>query len=783
MKKDYRQKVYKNNVDHLADRLPWLELYADGTVLTRDLRLMKTWLVGFSDSVYSPDRWEDINHQVASWQQQQETGVVYYFDMLRKESNITFADPDSEVFGTVGYEIEKHRREIFSDPSMSNVTNWYISVLVPIDLTGKGIEERSHAKANAIFRSAETIFQTIDSTFTPLECSGGDAKKPWKPELSMLSYLATTISTRPRVVRAKAGGMLDISDYLVTEPLYNGKPLILGDALVQPITLKLFPAETLCAMLFPMQQLPFPVRWMTRWVPYSNFDSQQLTKKARTAARASAKSIGTLMVENVSGEDTGNYEKQAETDVIDIEQALTDQTHGETIGEFTSTIIVTARDQLELDERIQLVNEKLMQVEFGGIVEYRSACLFAWLGSLPGDIANNMRRPKVSATNLSEIIPFSNVYHGNHHNDYLEKISGVGFPHLIGKTVTNELYFLNLNGGKDDVGHTFIVGQTGGGKSIIMALLAQGWLRYPGSRVIYFDVDKSFANLCSRSGGNIFTPAEDENLNFMPLSRICTKPSEAMSWLELAISQQGIEVTPEVSKDIQKLCKEWDSSSIPTLERFTYRLKGINPENPGVAALERILSDPEMNTLFGGDVDNFTKEAFTRVTMVEMRKLMNIGNHALLPALAFLFNRVEELFNVPTEELHPTLLILDEAWSFLQHPYFRKKISDWLKTLRKKRVFVVLAIQNVNDLKSSAKDVEEFLSSCHTKIYLPVNKADLKGEMTEIYRSFGLNESQITALGEGIKKRHYLVIQQEGTALVDFCIDKYQLERIARDGA
>lgn len=778
----------KSTVAKLADYLPWLQIFPDGTVLTRDLKLMATWRLELPDTVYSSSRWEEINRQIASWQQQQTTGVVYFFDMHRNTARAHLGEPDAAIMGEAATEIERYRARIFEDSMLNNVTTWYVSILVPIEIDGEGITRKTRNFAETVYRGFETVMLTIDATSHRLLANGDEkdihGKTPWDPRNSMLSYLASCVSTTPKKVRCPKHGLEGVSDFIVTEALSNGRPLILGGTYVQPMTLNIFPSETLCGRLFQLQMLPFPCRWTTRWLPMSNFDSQAATKKARTAARSSSKSMLTLAIETAGGEDTGNYEMQALTDVEDIEQTLQEETRGECIGDFTSTILVFGKTMEEIEERVQKVKEALIRSEYDAIVEYRSACFSAWLGTMPGDVKNNLRRVSVTASNLSEIIPFSSVYHGQPHNEYFERITGVGDSHILGKTITNETYHLNLNGGgSEDVFHTFVIGSTGSGKSVIMSLLAEGFLRYPGSRVIYFDVDKSFENFCRRAGGIMYTPAEDVALNFMPLSRIVEKPSEAGSWLELAIMEQGVTITPEIAKDVASICNNWDKASTPTLERFVQRYKGVNPNSPGLAALERILADPETARLFGGDSDSFNKDSFARITMIEMRKLMKMGDNVLLPTLNFLFNRVDELFDSNLDG-GPTLMILDEAWSFLKHPYFRKKISDWLKTLRKKKVGVMFALQNINDLKDSQKDIEEFLSACHTKIYLP--NSDLASPdnttIADIYRGFGLNDDEIYALGHSVRKKHYLVVQKEGSTLVDFCIDPWQLERIARSG-
>ncbi len=52
-----------------------------------------------------------------------------------------------------------------------------------------------------------------------------------------------------------------------------------------------------------------------------------------------------------------------------------------------------------------------------------------------------------------------------------------------------------------------------------------------------------------------------------------------------------------------------------------------------------------------------------------------------MAVLDYLFARFDERFDGA-----PTLLILDEAWLFLDDPVFAARIRQWLKTLRKKNV-------------------------------------------------------------------------------------------------
>ena len=95
--------------------------------------------------------------------------------------------------------------------------------------------------------------------------------------------------------------------------------------------------------------------------------------------------------------------------------------------------------------------------------------------------------------------------------------------------------------------------------------------------------------------------------------------------------------------------------------------------------------DAAADTLALGDVMHF-----------EMDGLMQV-KPLVLPVLTYLFHRLEARFDG-----RPTLLVLDEAWVFLDDPLFAARIREWLKTLRKKNVAVVFATQSLADIERSS---------------------------------------------------------------------------------
>src|SRR3546814_7481566 len=90
---------------------------------------------------------------------------------------------------------------------------------------------------------------------------------------------------------------------------------------------------------------------------------------------------------------------------------------------------------------------------------------------------------------------------------------------------------------------------------------------------------------------------------------------------------------------------------------------------------------------------------------------------AALPVLTYLFHRLEQRFDGA-----PTLLVLDEAWTFLDDPVFAGRIREWPKTLRKKNVSVVFATQSLADIQRSAI-APALVDSCPSRIFLPSPQA------------------------------------------------------------
>jgi len=360
----------------------------------------------------------------------------------------------------------------------------------------------------------------------------------------------------------------------------------------------------------------------------------------------------------------------------------------------------------------------------------------AWLGSLPGHVYANVRRPIINTLNLAHMMPLSAIWAGDEENRYLKEVSSCGTPHMVCSTTGSTPFRLNLHVG--DVGHTLIVGPTGAGKSTLLAMLELQWLKYPGARVVIFDKDRSARAATLAIGGNYYEPGgEQAPLAFQPLAGIESMGERiwAAGFMLLLLQEQGVTGSPALKKEIDKALENLVSSdrSHRTLTVF----RDLAQSREIRDALHPYVIEGSYGQLFDADHEEMHAGFWQ---MIEMGSLMSMPKDAIIPALYYLFHRVEQLFDGS-----PALLVLDEAWLFLK--------QNWLKTLRKKNVAVVFATQEVADAASSPI-MATILSACHTKIYLPDEEALTPG-MARAYDTFGLSGTEIALLARARKKQDY----------------------------
>jgi type IV secretion system protein VirB4 len=246
----------------------------------------------------------------------------------------------------------------------------------------------------------------------------------------------------------------------------------------------------------------------------------------------------------------------------------------------------------------------------------------------------------------------------------------------------------------------------------------------------------------------------DETLAFQPLQAIdrAEERGWAAEWIAALLTHENVTVTPEIKDAV------WSAlvslASAPPEERTLTGLVSLLQSN----ALKSALTPYTLEGPFGRLLDAAEADfRFGDVQCFETEELMRSAG-AVAPVLTYLFHRLEDRFDG-----RPTLLILDEAWIYLDHPLFAARIREWLKVLRKKNVAVLFATQSLADIAGSPI-APTIIESCPQRIFLPNDRA-IEPQSRAIYERFGLNERQIELVATATPKRDYYLQSRRGNRL------------------
>ena len=545
----------------------------------------------------------------------------------------------------------------------------------------------------------------------------------------------------------------------------------IGKKHVVAIAIDGFPGSSFPGILDFLSRIPAAYRWSNRFIFLDPSSADKAINKYRSKWAQKRKSMMNVMREQSGGAAT-HINMDADGMANDAVAAIAEASSGHVrFGYYTSVLLLFGADLTALTETSQEVVKVIRNRGFGCRIEDLNA-VEAFLGTMPGDVKANVRRPLINTMNLSHLLPFTAVWAGaeKHPCPFYPPDSP---PLMFAKTDGSTPFRLTLHAG--DLGHTAIIGPTGAGKSTLLATLVAQQFRFKNAQVFAFDKGYSMLPLCFASGGQHYDIAGDDGgLAFCPLGRI-DEPAEqawAADWLESMIELQGVSVTPRDRTDlfdaIVALGKSTAQASHRTLTNFVTVLQS----QPLRDALRYYTIAGSAGHLLDAEADGLKEDGFQ---VFEMEHLMNLGEKSLLPVLSYLFHRIEQRFKG-----QPTLLVLDEAWVMLGHPAFKAKIREWLKVLRKANVAVVFATQSLSDLaKSGIADV--IFESCPSKILLP-NPEAMTENSQPFYRQIGLNSRQIQILASATPKRQYYMVHPDGRRLFELGLSGAELAFVGASG-
>jgi len=779
---ELKLKKYRSKDAGLADLLNYAAMVDDGVIVGKNGSFMASWLYQGDDNASSTDEQREmVSFRINQALSGLGNGWMVHVDAVRRpapsytEAGLShFPDPVSAA-------IDEERRRLFE--GLGTMYEGYFVLTItyypPLLSQSKFVELMFDDEAKAPDHKART--RGLINYFNR-ECANIESRLSSAVKLSRLrgqkvvnedgssvthdhflrwlQFCVTGLShpvilpSNPMYLDAIIGG----------QELWAGTVPKIGRKFIQAVAIEGFPLESTPGILTALGEQPCEYRWSSRFIFMDTHEAVAHLDKYRKKWKQKIRGF----FDQVFNTNTGSIDQDAMSMVADAESAIADVNSGLVAqGYYTSVVILMDDNRDRLDVSARQVEKAINRMGFAARVETINT-MEAYLGSLPGHGVENVRRPLINTMNLSDLLPTSTIWTG------MNQAPCPMYPPLapaLMQCVTHGSTPFRLNLHVSDVGHTFMFGPTGAGKSTHLALIAAQLRRYPGMTIFAFDKGMSIYPLVKATGGKHYTvAADDDKLAFCPLQFLETKGDRAwaMEWIDTILALNNVETTPEQRNLIGEAIMSLHKSAVKnddakgtgshpvTISDFVTTVQ----DNRISEALHQYTVDGTMGHLLDAEEDGLS---FSDFTVFEIEELMNLGDKYALPVLLYLFRRIER-------SLHgqPAVIILDEAWLMLGHPVFRAKIREWLKVLRKANCLVLMATQSLSDAANSGI-LDVIVESTATKIFLP-NVYARDEDTAALYRRMGLNARQIEILATAIPKRQYYYVSENGRRLYDLAL-------------
>ena len=753
---------YRRTAARLADFLPWAALVGEGVILNKDGSFQRTARFRGPDLDSAvPAELVAVAGRLNNAFRRLGSGWALFVEAERHPVGAypasRFPDPASAL-------VDAERKANFEEDGAHFESSYFLTLvyLPPAEDAARaetwlyeGREQTGidpHEVLRGFVDRTDRILQLIEG-FMP-ECA-------WLDDAETLTYLHGCVSCRRHRVRVPEIPMY-LDALLADQPLTGGLEPRLGNAHLRVLTIVGFPTATTPGILDELNRLAFSYRWSTRAVLLDKTDATRLLTKIRRQWFAKRKSIAAILKEVMTNEASALVDTDAANKAADADLAL--QELGQDFAGqayVTATVTVWDDDPRIAAEKLRLVEKVIQGRDFTAMPETINA-VDAWLGSLPGHVYANVRQPPISTLNLAHMIPLSAVWAGPERDEHF-----AAPPLLFGKTEGSTPFRFSLHVG--DVGHTLVVGPTGAGKSVLLALMALQFRRYAQAQVFAFDFGGSIRAAALGMGGDWhdlgggLTEGAETSVSLQPLARIQDVPERAWAadWIVTILMREGIAIDPQVKEHLWSALTSL--ASAPVGERTITGLAVLLQSNDLKQALRPYCVGGAYGRLLDAEAEHL---GHASVQAFETEGL--IGTGAAPAVLAYLFHRIEDRLDGS-----PTLLIVDEGWLALDDEGFASQLREWLKTLRKKNASVVFATQSLSDIDGSAI-APAIIESCQTRLLLP-NERAIEPQIAAIYRRFGLNDRQIEILARAMPKRDYYCQSRRGNRLFELGLSEVAL--------
>lgn len=759
---------YRTKAAGLEDYIPWCVMIEDGIILNHDGSLQQSFRYRGPDMDASTEdelvvtvaRLNNCLRRIGgNWCLQSEA--------RREQSKQYPARKFPDVCTAL---IDSERMACFADSGSYYESHYYFTLLYlppkdkfdkfgKIFIDEKEVTDAEHDRVEMNLRHFKTEVQRVYQLFSEVmpACEALNAEET-------LTYLHSCVSPKRHVVKPMIGYEF-LNQTLVDTPLHGGLYPKLGDYYLGLVSVKGFAQMSTPGILDALNRLGFEYRWVTRYLPADKVHAQNEIENYRRQWFASRKSIWVQLKEALTRSESAMIDTDALDKYDDAQEALRELSDDlVSFGKFTQLVVVMDKSKEKVDSMVRVIEKTINSRGFTTVHETTNA-VNAWMSSIPCMPRNNIRKYYMSSLNLAHMFPLSAVWAGEEWNRHLDA------PPLM-RCLTSGSTPFRLNLHVEDVGHTMVVGVTGAGKSVLLNTIEAQFRGYEGAQVYVFDKGGSSRALTAGVGGTFYDLGNENEgaISFQPLARIDDENERnwALEWILQILVQEGLPApipptdkaevwsalnklatAPPDERTMTGLCLMLQDDRLRDALKIFTTASASNPEGGAYGRL----FDSERDMLSYGSWQVF-----------EMDELM-AKKSAVMPALQYVFHRLEQNCSG-----RPTIIVLDECWTFLDNPLFAAKIREWLKVMRKNNVSIVFATQNLEDVARSSI-APAIIESCQTNIFLP-NQSATNPSNDDIYKMFNLNEKERWIIATATPKRQYYYKSRKNSRLFELGLEQ-----------
>ena len=383
----------------------------------------------------------------------------------------------------------------------------------------------------------------------------------------------------------------------------------------------------------------------------------------------------------------------------------------------------------------------------------------AWFSRMPAQPRRRqVRSVFVSAGAVASMAPIFGPPVGTPRSGHLKKAALA-----ILETQWRTPYYYDLF--KGDVGHTLVLGATGAGKSFALNFLLVQALQYD-PRILILDLGGSYRWLTQFLGGGYMelSPETDAGGGFRlrPFSLPAGERTFGFlaGWIARLLRIGGWTLGGEDPSEIRARVED---------------IYAFAPARRTLGVLVRSLPSkmwPAMGRWHGSgawgryfdnaaDADDLNFEDWQAIDMAGAAEHEDLCEAALF----YLLERLRLALENPDETARVKLMVVDEAWRYLQDPAVLSYLAEAAKTWRKKNAALIIATQSAVDVTGTA-GAEALLESMPTKLFLA--NPDLPDKAAETFR---LNPSEVNTIRGLIPKRELYLRRTDAAGILRLEVD------------